>query len=889
LNVSRAFQVVILAVVAAAWPSSSFAECDPLVVKYDATSWWWGAFGNCNRPGGPTDRNAIFQCAWNQIPAGDRLPCLRERLLQTEHTRQAIDNVAAANGRPGSCDQLIVKYENSNWWWGAFGNCKRRGGTTDRDAIFNCAWNQVPGSERTACLRTRLRVTEHTRRAIDAVAAFNGPANNCDLLMVKYDASSWWWGAFGNCKRSGGPTGRDAILDCAWNQVPAPDNRSCLREGLRATEQTRRGIDQVAAANGVIASNFSTVDFNGCADPRTGCPETCDLPADGSVPAQYFAPLVPRALLDGPAPSFNVPPGHNIGANEGRLLPDLRTAARLADPLACTLHLSAIHHGLGNPTLGQAFADLSVTGRRAFARFRQALPSQAYCQSLPTRSLAAGCPAPPGRPGNADLIAACSRTLDRAYSVANFLRTGQALQANPNKVGERNALGWIAVSGEDDSPHRPVNVPSSDFPQYDIDVMVPAPLARSPHPPNVTVSTRFVVAQSRAPALPRVAAAGWTLRPEPPPVIGPDAEVLVFVHGMDSRAEEAADITHALFSRRGGSSRNLVVIAMDLPTSGYADNLDYDRVSPLSAIGAPKLTPLPVPVPIPPPVHAVAVPIFVALGLPPPPPVIPPLTPIPDFGATGQTPLLDFIENFVVRFVDAVDGQAPIKGNVKAVMGGSLGGNISFRLGRRLNLPWLPAVVAWSPASIWSSLGEGADVLKHLGPREAWQSANNRDPSDPNDLGPARSALRRDFFGGWDKAIVPGLIPAQSETWASDWWPCKRSSVAAARLDRHETYGPRFLSWHWRLAAEQLLYSHQSTDAATHLPRYMSNHTRMLLMCGTEDEVPYNNICSATRRTAPHMTMTPGRALFMEKTGHSLHGERSDFVARQLDQFLGLR
>jgi hypothetical protein len=35
-----------------------------------------------------------------------------------------------------SCDQLFAYYEGSAWWWGAFGNCKKPGGTVDRNQIF---------------------------------------------------------------------------------------------------------------------------------------------------------------------------------------------------------------------------------------------------------------------------------------------------------------------------------------------------------------------------------------------------------------------------------------------------------------------------------------------------------------------------------------------------------------------------------------------------------------------------------------------------------------------------------------------------------------------------------------------------------------------------------
>ena len=213
-------------------------------------------------------------------------------------------------------------------------------------------------------------------------------------------------------------------------------------------------------------------------------------------------------------------------------------------------------------------------------------------------------------------------------------------------------------------------------------------------------------------------------------------------------------------------------------------------------------------------------------------------------------------------------------------MGGSLGGNMTFRLGRRPGVPWLPKFIVWSPASIWNSLGEGNDILKHLGPRKAWENAMKASTS------PA-AGDRADFFGAWDGATAwPIIREAQSGTWTSEYYACKLSSVAAARLDLHETYDARFFAWYWRLGAEQLLYSHQTNDPVTKKPRYLLNQKPMLLACGLEDQVPYNEICPATQKTAKFMTMTPGRALFLDKTGHSLDNERRMFWAQQILDFL---
>jgi hypothetical protein len=152
---------------------------------------------------------------------------------------------------------------------------------------------------------------------------------------------------------------------------------------------------------------------------------------------------------------------------------------------------------------------------------------------------------------------------------------------------------------------------------------------------------------------------------------------------------------------------------------------------------------------------------------------------------------------------------------------------------------------------------------------------------------------RAAFFASWDKPILDVPIlnlifrDAQSDTWASDFYPCKKSSIAGARLDRQETYDAMFLAWHWRLGAEQLLFSHQDRDASGR-PLFMSNVKPTLLACGVMDNVPWNEICNATQKTAQFMTATPGKAWFLGQTGHSVHDERHRFFALEVIQFLGL-
>jgi hypothetical protein len=60
----------------------------------------------------------------------------------------------------------------------------------------------------------------------------------------------------------------------------------------------------------------------------------------------------------------------------------------------------------------------------------------------------------------------------------------------------------------------------------------------------------------------------------------------------------------------------------------------------------------------------------------------------------------------------------------------------------------------------------------------------------------------------------------------------------------------------------------------------------MLLACGTLDNVPWNNICQSVQRTAPQMTNTPGKAIFLEMTGHSVDNERKTWFASEVAKFL---
>jgi hypothetical protein len=273
-----------------------------------------------------------------------------------------------------------------------------------------------------------------------------------------------------------------------------------------------------------------------------GPSEACTLDSTG----YYFAD---RTLLDWTstsAPSFkkvetnydppsqqptqnqyNRPLLYNIGANEGRLRSDLRAAAVAGNPIA-DLCKSAAAFEKGNSVEGNAFADLSVTGQRAFAAFKARPPQEA--------DILACLPTPPVHSVlDAARRKAVGQALDRAYTVLRLLRAGGWPKAN---LKSRDSLGYVAVSGEDDQPHRPVNVGSAEFPQYDLTVNVLRPGGAT-----LAVHTRYMIAHTVAPRRPQrpgelkdkleSAAVSTTIdRTVPqdePPLLASDAEVILYM------------------------------------------------------------------------------------------------------------------------------------------------------------------------------------------------------------------------------------------------------------------------------------------------------------------------------------------------------------------------
>jgi len=375
-----------------------------------------------------------------------------------------------------------------------------------------------------------------------------------------------------------------------------------------------------------------------------------------------------------------------------------------------------------------------------------------------------------------------------------------------------------------------------------------------------------MIAHTNAPPaaqLGNCAFAGRTIPPDRTPVLAPDAEIFLFITGMDSRLEEALDLTHALHALGRQRHKNYTVISMDLPTSGYADNIDQSLIQP-------------------PIFDGVAGGGVAGLGFAP---------------IKYNAPIVDFIEDFIVSFINTLNGSIPSLTQHSIVpIGGSLGGNMAFRLGRpRADAPWIKEVVPWSPAAIWPSFADSGP--NHAALATPWYFAGGSADYLPETPGARRSM----FYGGFDwqsKALT--FIPVggsgagglagggrpQAEFWFRNSWECKPTRLRFARIDRYETYDRNFRLWHWRLGMEQLMFSQQNPKPGTNPPEplYLSNTKPMLLLCGMEDVG--GDLCAHTRDVAPKMVLTPGRALFLETTGHSIDNERPNFLALEITGFV---
>ena len=215
--------------------------------------------------------------------------------------------------------------------------------------------------------------------------------------------------------------------------------------------------------------------------------------------------------------------------------------------------------------------------------------------------------------------------LDRAYMVAYTLRGSVGVKRRLRR-GAHPDLGYIAVSGEDDPPHRPVNVPTIDqFPQFDIEFTHQGIDLRI----RYMIASNSLVGQSDA----------LDLRVVPPdfkPVFPAQDQIILFIHGHSSRLEECSEILPHLLRFGSRKGRSYTVVAIDLPNCGYSSMFADTKVAKTA-----------------------------------------------DSKYPGGFPVLRFLTEFIDSFVTALTDQvlfSVVKSRIAAIIGGSLGGNLGLRL-----------------------------------------------------------------------------------------------------------------------------------------------------------------------------------------------------------------
>jgi hypothetical protein len=530
----------------------------------------------------------------------------------------------------------------------------------------------------------------------------------------------------------------------------------------------------------------------------------------------------------------------------------------------------------------RAAADLAVTGRLAY----ETLAEMGF-----------------NTPG--DVVVAMGLGEERSDAALKVVQRAQqvawAIRGNPVwREHLRSKLGWIGVSGEDDAPHRPCNVPSLPAPQYDIHVPVG----------GRTYTTRVTIAEPPFPAwpvpFPELGDPPTFLPPDDVPAISPDSDLIfVYMPGDASRAEEAGDLILPLINAAAEQGKKASVISFDLIGWGYSarkviddsgDALLFDQT----------------------------------------------LFPVAAYPA--DPPALQFVEDFVVSLIETLHRDAPNIDLTKVVpIGGSLGGNLALRLGRRSDLSWLNAVCGWSPGSVWPSKAANPDASTLAGDGAAagaaagavagalfggigavggaiigavvgaLAGAKGGPAIDRATIGnctaqmnAAEDASQRGqhFADVFDNDTFPqhvrftanpliDYVPPQALMWyRDDWQPCKDVLMCQDRLDRREVYDATFRRWHWRIGGDQLIYSHRDKDLGTGAPRYLLNTIPMLLAAGEKDDykieslnLDYAAIYTWTRDLAKKMTV-PGTSLFLKDTGHSIHNERPIQLAHSIMDFL---
>lgn len=504
-------------------------------------------------------------------------------------------------------------------------------------------------------------------------------------------------------------------------------------------------------------------------------------------------PIVPGA----PLPAFVEPSKEGrVGATIRKALADAQLHPNEQHPVLHEALRVAHKTGTTGDALRrvQAIADCAVTGRGAYERYKESAPKAVELANRAAASLQLGTPPAAMKDLASKLVARCD-------AVEAYLKsTGTDRAARYQNLG-----GFVGVSGEDDPPHRPVNVGASQFPTDDIEVRVVLAEAVPPKPVVVArLGIRYVL---RGP-------------------LDGSQKIILFLHGHSSHIEEVESVLARL-------PHDVTFIAFDLPSSGYSEAIDPEVIV---------------------------------------------------RGTVSDAPCLEFMDRTLDAFVRALfrkhgvwkDGAASPSVKVDCVAGGSLGGNLGFRLAARGAPWWWGRIASWSTGAIW---GPQPSELVLGVPRSRMSQVES-------------SGSRADYFTQCFDERIPGQggqlagLP-QPELWYHSTWPERANAIADCRRQRQEIYHPYFRRAHWRIAYEQLLTSLVGPSPSTVDRIIQLKEPRFLLLAGSEDNNVGSNIFDNIRAVAEKFgSHIQGTSFLLHDTGHSIHNERPQFLVDRLVQFL---
>ena len=569
--------------------------------------------------------------------------------------------------------------------------------------------------------------------------------------------------------------------------------------------------------------------------------------------------------------------------NDQRVADVLRTQAQLQDAKKILVNAVTMLLNGTNSASVTAVAQLAVTGRNAFESFATLSPQDADLVTWVNQQN-------PGNTFNATALAAAAHTvLDVAYTTLWTIRGNvPGWRALRSQLGSQlgtlfaspapTISNWIAVSGFDDTPHRPVNVPTAPYPQFDISFSV----TKTDLVTEIPVTTRFLVASAGtfigpndsnmssftdpdpgilAPPPPSPVSVTPPFSPSPAPrtvpqdqpVIPAGNKIIIYIHGGGSRAEEAVGLANWLIVEGLALGQNYTVVSLDLANSAYGTSFDVTDI----LVG-----------------HTYD---------------------------NNRLDVRDFEQRYIIAFIMTLQSQLGITDEqIVAVMGGSLGGNMGLLLSSQNGThPFLDTIVAWSATSLAPSTTfdiSNSFVAAYIGGLKTQVTS----PEPPTNHAIESAYIDKMYNQPLINEPVLPFIPAQPLTWyrsptppapepaEPQWAPCKSSLIAQSRFDRYEIYSPTMRHWAIAVDLELITFSFQDNCLYQQISAMSATSTsHLFLAAGDRDNYDPVDIFNSTITVAQLLRHNVrGKAEFWKDTGHSFHDERPHLFAKEIVFFL---